>query len=62
VVFLPDGSAIVHLDEVGVGTGGVVLSDRNDNRILLMIRASGTVEERMWDGSAWDTKINHWSY
>ncbi len=62
VIFLPNGSAIVHEDEVGVGTGGLVISDNNSNRILLLIRASGTVEERMWDGTSWDTRLIHWRY
>jgi prepilin-type N-terminal cleavage/methylation domain-containing protein len=62
VIFLPDGSAIVHLNQVGVGEGGFVLSDKHDNRILLLARASGTVEERMWDGSTWQTDLKYWSY
>ncbi|MGD9252364.1 MAG: prepilin-type N-terminal cleavage/methylation domain-containing protein [Holophagae bacterium] len=64
IVFLPNGSAIVHLDQVGVGEGGFVLSDKHGNRILLLVRASGTVEEQMWDpySSAWSTELKFWMY
>jgi prepilin-type N-terminal cleavage/methylation domain-containing protein len=64
IVFLPDGSAMVHLDQVGVGEGGFVLSDKVGNRILLLVRASGTVEEQMWDpeNTTWSTELKHWRY
>ena len=64
VVFLPDGSAIVHANDVGAGIGAFVLSDRYNNRIMIQIRASGTVEERMWDwaGAGWVPELRHWRY
>ena len=65
VVFLPDGSAIVHANEIGAGLGALVLSDRFNNRIMIQIRASGTVEERMWDwesGGGWVPELRHWRY
>lgn len=65
VVFLPDGSAIVHANDVGAGVGAFVLSDRFNNRIMIQIRASGTVQERMWDwegGVGWVPELRHWRY
>ena len=64
IVFLPDGSAMVHLDQVGAGEGGFVLSDKVGNRILLLVRASGTVEEQMWDpdSTTWSTELKFWRY
>jgi prepilin-type N-terminal cleavage/methylation domain-containing protein len=64
IVFLPDGSAVVHLDQIGAGEGGFVLSDKIGNRILLLVRTSGTVEEQMWDSdtNTWSTELKHWRY
>ncbi len=65
VVFLPDGSAIVHANDVGAGIGAFVLSDRYNNRIMIQVRASGTVEERMWDAeeaNGWVPELRHWRY
>lgn len=65
VVFLPDGSAITHANDVGIGFGSVVLSDLKGNRIRLVIAASaGTVREQMWNHELgdWADELRFWRY
>ena len=65
IVFLPDGTAIAHANDIGIGFGSVVISDLKDNRIRLIITAgAGTVRQQMWnpDNSAWSDKIKYWRY
>jgi len=65
VVFLPNGIAIAHANDIGVGQGAVVLMDRKKNRIRLTIQAgAGTVLEHMWDPTddEWSTLKKFWIY
>jgi len=65
VVFLPTGTAITHLDNIGVGQGAVVVSDYKLNQIRLTIQAgSGTVIEEMMDprDSSWSIHERFWRY
>ena len=65
VVFLPTGTAITHLDNIGVGQGAVVISDYKLNQIRLTIQAgAGTVIEEMWDprDTVWSIHERFWRY
>ena len=65
VVFLPTGTAITHLNNIGVGQGAVVVSDYKLNQIRLTIQAgSGTVIEEMWDprDTEWSIHERFWRY
>jgi len=65
VVFLPTGTAITHLDNIGVGQGAVVISDYKLNQIRLTIQAgAGTVIEEMWDprDTEWSIHERFWRY
>ena len=65
VVFSPDGTALVHGTEIGIGMGSVVISDLKNNRIRLLIAGgSGTVQEEMWnpDLNTWSNEFRFWRY
>ena len=65
VVLLPTGTAITHLDNIGVGQGAVVVSDYKLNQIRLTIQAgSGTVIEEMLNpgDSTWSIHERFWRY
>ena len=65
VVFLPNGTAIAHGNDIGVGQGAVVLTDRKKNAIRLTIQAgAGTVLEHMWNPTTdeWSTLKKWWIY
>jgi prepilin-type N-terminal cleavage/methylation domain-containing protein len=65
VVFLPNGSAITHATDVGIGFGSVVISDFRDNRIRLVIAAgAGSIQEQMWnpDLGTWSNELRFWRY
>ena len=67
VVFLPTGAGLVNeAGTMGVGQGGVVITDIKGNQLLLRIQAgTGTVLQAMWDPEAgdWDFKsTRHWRY
>ncbi len=66
VVFLPNGTAIVHSDgDIGIGTGSVVIGDTKFNEIRLTINAgAGTVVQEMWDPieDEWSTEMKFWRY
>lgn len=65
IVFFPSGTAIAHGNEIGVGFGSVAISDRNDNRIRLIIAAgAGTVREQMWNPELgmWSDELRFWRY
>jgi Tfp pilus assembly protein FimT len=66
VLFLPNGTAISNASgSVGVGQGAVVVSDRYQNDIRLLILAStGTVVQEMWDPDtgAWSNEMRFWRY
>ena len=69
VVFLPNGTVIVHDDPFpgipGIGTGAVVIGDSKFNEIRLTINAgAGTMVQEMWDPtiSDWTTDMKHWRY
>lgn len=67
VVFLPTGAGIVNeAGSVGIGQGGVRISDIKGNEFRLLVQAgTGTVISQMWDPTAatWDEKsTKHWRY
>jgi len=65
IVFMPNGTAIAHLNEIGVGQAAVVLMDRKKNQIRLTIQAgAGTVLEHMWNpvDDEWSTLKKYWIY
>jgi prepilin-type N-terminal cleavage/methylation domain-containing protein len=67
MVFLPSGAGIVNeAGNVGVGQGGLRISDLNGNQFRLLVQAgTGTVIRQMWDptSSTWDEKsLRHWRY
>jgi hypothetical protein len=51
---------------MGIGQGGVVITDLKGNQLLLLVQAgTGTVVQAMWDPDAgdWDFKsTRHWRY
>jgi len=50
VVFLPNGIAMVHEDQVGTGQGAVVLQDTYENQLRIIIQGgSGSVLTDMWN-------------
>jgi len=67
VVFLPSGVGLVaESGTMGIGQGGVVITDLKGNQLLLLVQAgTGTVVQAMWDPDAsdWDFKsTRHWRY
>lgn len=66
VVFLANGTAIVHDDQVGTGQGAVVLQDTYENRLRIIIQGgSGSVLTDMWqyEEEEWiDNPKNLWRY
>jgi len=67
LVFLPSGAGIVNeAGGVGVGQGGLRITDIKGNEFRLLIQAgTGTVIREMWDPTAsrWDDKsTRHWRY
>ena len=66
VLFLPNGTAISNASgSVGVGQGAVVVSDRNQNEVRLLIMAgTGTVIQEMWDpdSGTWSDEMRFWRY
>jgi len=66
IVFLPNGTAIVHSDgDIGIGMGSVVIGDTKFNEIRLTINAgAGTVVQEMWDPieDEWSTEMKFWRY
>lgn len=66
VVFLANGTAIVHGDAVGVGQGAVVLQDTYENMLRIIIQGgSGSVLTDMWnyDEEEWIANPkNLWRY
>jgi type II secretory pathway pseudopilin PulG len=67
IVFLPSGAGIVNeAGSVGVGQGGLRISDLKGNQFRLLVQAgTGTVIRQMWDptSSTWDEKsLRHWRY
>lgn len=67
VVFLPSGVGLVaEGGTMGIGQGGVVITDIKGNQLLLRVQAgTGTVQQAMWDPGLgdWDFKsTRHWRY
>lgn len=67
VVFLPSGVGLVtESGTMGIGEGGVVITDIKGNQLLLRVQAgTGTVQQAMWDPELgdWDFKsTRHWRY
>lgn len=67
VVFLPSGVGVVaESGTMGIGQGGVVITDIKGNQLLLRVQAgTGTVQQGMWDPDLgdWDFKsTRHWRY
>jgi Tfp pilus assembly protein FimT len=67
VVFLPSGVGLVaEGGTLGIGQGGVVITDIKGNQLLLLVQAgTGTVVQAMWDPDLgdWDFKsTRHWRY
>jgi len=66
VLFLGNGTAISNASgSVGVGQGAVVVSDRNQNDVRLLIMAgTGTVVQEMWDpgSGTWSDEMRFWRY
>ena len=66
IIFLGNGSAFVRAGSgAGVGQGAVVVSDRNQNDVrLLVIGGTGTVVQEMRDPDtgAWSKELRFWRY
>ena len=66
VLFLGNGTAVSNTSgSVGVGQGAVVVSDRYQNDVRLLIMAgTGTVIQEMWDPDtgAWSDEMRFWRY
>jgi len=66
VLFLGNGTAISSASgSVGIGQGAVVVSDRNQNEVRLLIMAgTGTVIQEMWDpgSGTWSDEMRFWRY
>ena len=67
VVFMPSGVGVVaEGGTLGIGQGGVVITDIKGNQLLLLVHAgTGTVQQAMWDPDIgdWDFKsTRHWRY
>jgi prepilin-type N-terminal cleavage/methylation domain-containing protein len=67
VMFLPSGVGVVaEGGTMGIGQGGVVITDVKGNQLLLRVQAgTGTVQQAMWDPDLgdWDFKsTRHWRY
>jgi prepilin-type N-terminal cleavage/methylation domain-containing protein len=67
VVFMPSGVGLVaEGGTLGIGQGGVVITDIKGNQLLLLVQAgTGTVQQAMWDPDVgdWDFKsTRHWRY
>jgi prepilin-type N-terminal cleavage/methylation domain-containing protein len=65
-LFLGNGTAISNASgSVGIGQGAVVVSDRNQNEVRLLIMAgTGTVVQEMWDpgSGTWSDEMRFWRY
>ena len=67
MVFLPSGTGIVNeAGGIGVGQGGLRITDLKGNQFRLLVQAgTGTVIRQMWNptASTWDEKsTRHWRY
>jgi hypothetical protein len=65
-LFLGNGTAISSASgSVGVGQGAIIVSDRNQNDVRLLIMAgTGTVVQEMWDpgNGVWSDELRFWRY
>jgi len=66
ILFMANGAAAVRESgSVGVGQGAIVVSDRHQNDVrLLILGGTGTVVQEMWDAESgvWSKEMRFWRY